>query len=118
MDETAELRRIGQRIREARLAKNMSQADLAFDAGVSLPHISDIELGKKKMSILTFSRLISVLKVSADAILRSDVPTVNSLYQNEFSQLLSDCSPAEAESILKIVQEVKSSLRNRPTEDF
>lgn len=117
MDESAELKRIGQRIRDARIAKNMSQADLAFEAGVSLPHISDIELGKKKMSILTFSRLISVLKVSADEILRSDVPSVNGLYQTEFAQILSDCSPAEAESILKIVQEVKASLRNRRPND-
>lgn len=44
---------IGQRIRAARQAKGMSQADLAFDADISLPHISNFELGKKQLSIGT-----------------------------------------------------------------
>ena len=113
MDEVLELKRIGQRIREGRIAKDMSQADLAFAADVSVPHISDIERGKVKMSVLTFRKIIEVLKLSADSVLRPDVPTVNQLYQQEFSDVLKDCTPAEIESILKIVREVKVSLHNR-----
>jgi len=40
---------IGARIRAARVSRNMSQAELADKANISLPHISDIELGKNKM---------------------------------------------------------------------
>lgn len=41
-------KQIGKRIREARLQKKMSQADLAEGAHIHLSHVSDIELGKRK----------------------------------------------------------------------
>ncbi|MDE7082495.1 MAG: helix-turn-helix transcriptional regulator [Clostridia bacterium] len=113
MDETNELMHIGQRIRAARQAKGMSQADLAYAAGIGLPHISDIELGKKQLSILTFAKIVEVLEVSADEILRANVPAVNQIYQNEFAQLLQDCSPVESESLLKIVKEIKTVLHSK-----
>ena len=114
MDEDLALKQIGQRIREGRIAKDLSQADLAFAADVSVPHISDIERGKVKMSVLTFRKIIEVLGLSADSVLRPNVPAVNQLYQQEFSDILKDCTPAEIESILKIVREVKTSLHSRP----
>ncbi len=118
MDEATELKLIGQRIREARIACEMSQADLAYAAGISVPHISDIELGKARMNVLTFRKVIEALRISADVILRPNIPTVNQLYQQEFSDTLKDCTPAEIESILKIVQEVKQSLHNKPDDNF
>lgn len=110
MDENNIIYKVGQRIRAVRLSKNMSQADLAFSAHISLPHISDIELGKKEMSITTFSRILEVLKISADEILRLDIPKVNHMYQNEFSDLLADCTPSESEAILKIAREIKTTM--------
>lgn len=118
MEPIDDLIQIGQRIREARLAKKMSQADLSFESNISLPHISDIELGKKKMNILTFCKIIEVLQVSADEILRPNVPEVNRIYQTEFSDLLSDCTATEVESILKIVREIKTSLHTKPTDNY
>ena len=49
--------------------------------------------------------------MSADSILRQDVPEVNSLYQKEYAQLLADCTPSEIEAIMKISKEVKASLK-------
>ncbi len=116
MDEkfdTNQLIVIGQRLRAARLAAGLTQADVAFSADIRTSHISDIENGKKQLSILTFCKIIEVLRVSADEILRPNVPQVNQMYQAEFSQLLQDCSPAEIESILNIVKEVKTSLHKK-----
>lgn len=109
--EEKQLNEIGQRIREARQAAGLTQADVAFAAGIGTSHISDIERGKKQMSILTFCKIIEAIRVSADSILRPDVPSVNYLYQEEFSELFKDCTAAELDSLLKIVQEIKSSLR-------
>ena len=116
MDESLELKKIGQRLRDARLKKKMSQADVAFASGLGLPAISDIELGKVKMNILTFSKIISALKVSSDEILRCDVPTVNLIYQKELAELLNGCTPAQAEAILKVAKEMKSTFP--PADDF
>lgn len=103
---------VGQRIREARLARDLSQQELAAKANLSLPHISDIENGKKAMKLATFVKIIEALQISADSILRADVPEVNQLYQNEFSQLVDGCTPSEIEALKKVVLQVKQAMRN------
>ena len=111
-----DLKNIGMRIRKVRLKKKMSQADLAEKAQLSLPQISDIENGKSNMMLTTFISITEALQVSADSILRTDIPEVNYMYSAEFSDLLSDCSPAEIDSILKIVTEIKTTIHARKTE--
>ena len=104
---------IGSRIGEARINRHMSQADLAVKANISLPHISNIEKGKTSMKLESFIRIIEALQVSADSMLRPDIPEVRSLYQSEFDELLADCSPKELDSILRIVRELKSTMSKR-----
>lgn len=104
---------IGSRIREVRIERGMSQADLAATANISLPHISDIEHGKTRMMLASFVRIIEALQVSADSILRPDVPEVRNLYQHEFSEILSDCTPKEIDSIFKIVRELKTTMHKK-----
>ena len=106
-----EYKSIGSRIKECRLARHMSQAQLADKSGLSLPHISKIEHGKVALKLPTFICITEALQVSADTLLRSNVPEVNAIYQNEFSDLLADCTPVELDSILNIVKEVKRSMR-------
>lgn len=108
---------IGERVREIRLQKNMSQQDLSTKGNISLPQISDIELGKKGMHLSTFIRLTEALEVSADELLRSNVPQVTEIYKGDFADLLDDCTPSEMETILRIAKEVKLSLHARETED-
>lgn len=107
----AEYQKIGARIREIRISKGMSQADLAASANISLPHISEIEHGKTKMLLATFIRVAEALQVSADVLLRPDIPEVKNIYQSEFADLLQDCSPVEIEAILKVVAELKAAFR-------
>jgi len=106
-------KKIGSRIREIRIKKGMTQADVANKGHISLPYVSDAELGKIKMSVGYFLKIIEALQVSADSILRPDIPEVNSLYNKEFSELLEDCSPTEIDSILKIVNELKNTMRSQ-----
>lgn len=104
-------KKIGSRIRELRLERKMSQADLAEKACISLPLVSEVELGKTNMRLGTFILIIEALQVSADVILRPDIPQVNDIYQGEFAELLSDCTPTEIDSILKIVKELKTTMQ-------
>ena len=104
---------IGSRIREVRVKKGMSQAELAVEANISLPHISDIELGKSRMMLASFVRITEALQVSADSLLRPDIPEVKNLYQSEFAYILYDCTPAEIDSILKIVKELKATMHKK-----
>lgn len=107
-----EYEQIGTRIRNARIERKMSQAELAVKANISLPHISSIELGKTKMLLSTFIRVSEALQISADSILRANVPTVTSMYANEIASLFEDCSPSELEALKSIISNLKAAMRN------
>ena len=107
-----EYEQIGARISTARIEQKMSQADLAAKANISLPHISSIELGKTKMLLSTFIRVIEALQISADSVLRANVPTVTSMYASEIAELFEHCTPSELESLKSIIQNIKATMRN------
>ena len=111
MDNNIDLKQIGQRLRSTRLDRGLSQEDLSFESGIAVANISDIELGKKDIRISTFIHLIEALDVSADEILRANVPQVNELLQKEFATLLSDCSTDELTSIIELVKNIKKTWR-------
>ena len=108
----AVLKEIGARIRAVRQSRNMSQQELADKAGLSLPHISDVELGKTNPLLLNFIKMAEALQVSTDSLLRPDVPEVKDLYKNEAMEVLADCTASEMEAIMKIVRELKTTLHN------
>ena len=115
MYEQQDLKLVGSRIKAVRISRGMSQADLAVEASVSL--ISNIERGKTGMQLETFVKVAEALQVSADYLLRPDVPEVKAIYQGEFAELLEDCSASEMETILKIVREVKASMHKKQNND-
>lgn len=106
-----DLKQIGQRIRSARIERGMSQEDLAFESGIAVSNISDIELGKKDIRLSTLVHIIEALRISADEIIRANVPQVNAMYQKEFAALLSDCSPEEMTNIIELVKNIKKTWR-------
>lgn len=109
--------KLGERIRAARIAQRMSQADLAAKAGIDLPRISNIELGKVAMRIPTFVKIAEALDVSADHLLRLNTKEGKAVYEGEFLKIVEDCTPEEIESLLLIVQQVKKSLHSRSPEN-
>lgn len=117
MYEQQDLKLVGSRIKAVRISRGMSQADLAVKAAVSLPLISNIERGKTGMQLETFVKVAEALQVSADYLLRPDVPEVKAIYQGEFAELLEDCSASEMETILNIVREVKASMHKNQNND-
>lgn len=115
-DQTEFYKTIGCRIRDIRVAKGISQADLAEKAKLSPPVISSLENGRSKIWLVTFAKVCEALQVSANDILRLDTPAAIDDYPKEFTALISDCSSSEIESILKIAKEVKASIRKQNTE--
>jgi len=106
----SESKEIGQRIREERIKRKMSQADLAVAALVSLPHINQIELGKAQMRVSTFKRIVNALHVPADLLLGTEAPEAKNHYIQAYGDLLKNCSTTEAEHIVKVVEEVKRAI--------
>lgn len=105
------IKEVGARIREARKAMRLSQNELAEMVNISPSHMSDIENGKKIIKLDIFMRLTEALQVSADWILRTDIPQVTSIHAQELSSLLSDCTPSESQSLIKMLKEMKNAIR-------
>ena len=105
-DDLSNYKLIGTRIKETRIEKKMSQAELAEASNISLPHISNIERGKSNMMLYTFINISKALNVSADYLLQP-------IYYPDFSTVLQDCSQSELDSILKIISELMNAMRTK-----
>ena len=104
------LEKIGARIREARINSSMSQADLAEKADIHLSHFTRIENGQVEMRVETLIRILEALQISADWLLRANVPASDPVYISEYAQLLESCTIPEKASIVSITQEVKKQF--------
>jgi len=62
---------IGDRIKELRRINNISQEELAFNAGIDNKYISDVELGKRNVSILVLNLIITALNITTHQFLES-----------------------------------------------
>lgn len=66
--------RLGAALRSLRLARHLTQADLARLAGVSASAISQAERGRRGLSLETLLDLAAKLNITLDELLRGDVP--------------------------------------------
>jgi len=62
--------KLGQNMKRIRTKKNMSQGDIARALEVDRGYISNIENGKKNLTLATIQKLANALGVSADELLK------------------------------------------------
>ena len=62
--------KLGQNMKRIRTKKNMSQGDIARALDVDRGYISNIESGKKNLTLATIQKLADALGVSADELLK------------------------------------------------
>ena len=55
---------IGERIKEIRTAKNLSQEAVAYKAGIERSFITHIENGRRNVSVETLEKVLSGLEIS------------------------------------------------------
>lgn len=66
---------LGKRIRESRIKKGYTQKNLADRADIGIVYLSEIERGIKMPSLSIFIKIINALEVSADYVLRDELPS-------------------------------------------
>ncbi len=102
---------IGARIRTVRLAKKMTQEQLAEAAGVGVTHISHIETGNSIPSLQVMIDIINALDCSADELLCMEIRQARPLLDSWLSELVADCDDTEVKLITDMVVSLKASLR-------
>lgn len=101
-----DLKSVGERIREARKAKKLTQNQLADELEVSPAYISDIEMGKVNFGITTFMKITEALQISADRLLCTNIPEMEHINSTEISNTLKGCDQSEVQSMIRILKEM------------
>jgi transcriptional regulator with XRE-family HTH domain len=60
----------GTRLREARLEKGISQLDLGLDCGLSQTYLSEVESGKRNISLVNIAKLARSLGMTLGELMR------------------------------------------------
>lgn len=101
---------IGQRIRQIRKARGLSQDQLAEQVGISTVHVSHIENANTKLSLPVFVRLTEVLQVPADELLQGAVPVRRQHAEEDILRLLDSCDLQQLRILRDVLRSVKESL--------
>ena len=86
---------MGDRIREARKKCELTQEQLAEKLDVSVEFVGQIERGQKLPGMQVFIKLIEVLNVSADYLLRDSISTGKLFGENALGSKVEKLSPKE-----------------------
>lgn len=101
MEVTVNYESLGNKIRERRNFLKVTQENLANDINVSVSFISDIENGRRKMSLETMIKISIALKTSLDYFILDNVKDVKLKNNTKFDEL---------KNILGTVDEKKESV--------
>lgn len=103
---------IGERIKEIRIKKNLTQEHVAETCDVSPQHISNIENGKTKLSLGLLVQIANCLNVSVDELLSDVVNRSEMIVLKEVKEVFDNCNPEEIRLLLKILKTTKQSLKD------
>ena len=100
---------IGQRIKKARLAKNMTQEELAEQIDISVAFLSRVERGNSHINLKRLNQLCDLLDVSEGYLLNGSSNTATNYLNKEFSELLKNCSPDKQKLIYDVAKVIADS---------
>ena len=84
---------IGSRIKQARLAKNMTQEDLADKIDISVAFLSRVERGNSHINLKRLNQLCGLLDVSEGYLLNGASSSSENYLDKEFTDLIKSVSP-------------------------
>ena len=95
---------IGQRIREVRNDKHLTQEYLANATGVNVSHISNIETNKVKVSLTLLVQICNALDVTMDYLLENEYHRPTSIIEKELLNTIKDMKKEKQETLLRIAK--------------
>ena len=107
MDQTV----LGERIRNARREKGLTQEQLSEKANIAAYYLGEIERGVKAPSLKVFIAISEALNVSADSLLRDFISSANVYINNEISQQLDTLTPKQRVCAIEILEAYIKALR-------
>lgn len=95
---------IGQRIKEVRSERNLTQEYIANVTGVNVSHISNIETNKVKVSLTLLVGICNALDCTLDYILENEYHNPTSVTEKELFNTIKDMEKGKQETLLRIAK--------------
>ena len=102
-------RRLGERIRELRHTRRLTQERLAEAAEISAPYVAQVETGNAMPSVYVLIRIAAALAVPLSGIVSAlDTPSDDELtrLRDEVRVLLSACTQSQLRLVLRLISAV------------
>lgn len=103
---------IGQRIRNYRQQRNLSQNSVAEKIDKSATYISYIEGGIKHPSLETLVDLANLLGVTTDLLLGENLEHTKLVREMEYQLILHDCNDQERRFLVEATKALKDIMRS------
>ncbi len=97
---------IGSRIKQARLAKNMTQEDLADKIDISVAFLSRVERGNSHVNLKRLNQLCDLLDVSEGYLLNGASSSSENYLDKEFTDLIKSVSPEKQKLIYNVAKAI------------
>ena len=97
---------IGSRIKQARLAKNMTQDDLADQIDISVAFLSRVERGNSRVNLKRLNQLCDLLDVSEGYLLNGASSSSENYLDKEFTDLIKSVSPEKQKLIYNVAKTI------------
>lgn len=101
---------LGIRIRESRISKGYTQKELTEKAGIGMVYLGEIERGLKMPSLNTFIKIIEILDISADYLLRDELSSGKGYVLNEITEKLEGLTPKQRKGAIDILNAYLNNL--------
>ena len=95
---------IGQKIREVRTEKKLTQEYVANTTGVNVSHISNIETNKVKVSLTLLVQICNVLDTTVDYILENEYHNPTTATEKELFHTIKDMEQEKQDILLRIAK--------------
>ena len=107
---------IGQRIKQARLAKNYTQEELSEKIDVSVAFLSRVERGNSHINLKRLNQLCGLLDVSEGYVLNGASSSSKNYLDQEFAELLKNCTPEKQKLIYNVAKVIAETETETETE--
>ena len=97
---------IGSRIKQARLAKNLTQEDLSEQLDVSVAFLSRVERGNSHINLKRLNQLCDLLDVSEGYLLNGASSSSENYLDKEFTDLIKSVSPEKQKLIYNVAKTI------------
>ena len=95
---------IGERIKEKRIEKQLTQEALATELKISVAFLSRIERGRTQINLKRLTQVAQILGVSTGYLLSGCEEETTTYLDKEFKELLEKCSPEKQKFIYEVAR--------------